>query len=229
MSDLVKVARYHLVNRVGYILMPSAWLAFIFLVNLIIIWIINPPASGGHTGALASIFIIFLALGIQTMVQSLPFGFALGMTRRAYYLGTILLVIGLAVVYGLALTVLQEVERATGGWGVHLGFFRVSFILNGPWYLTWLTSSVGLGLIFVYGMWFGLVYRRWNLVGLLTFIAAQITVLLAVALAVTWAHVWHGVGHFFSTLSAVGVTGVLAALALLLVVGGAGTIRRVTV
>jgi hypothetical protein len=229
MSDLVKVARYHLVNRVGYILMPCGWLAFIFLINLIIIWIINPPATGGHTGALASIFIIFMALGIQTMVQSLPFGFALGMTRRAYYLGTILLVVGLALVYGLALTVLQEIERATGGWGVHMGFFRVGFILSGPWYLTWLTSFVGLGLIFVYGMWFGLVYRRWNLVGLFTFIAAQITVLLAVALAVTWAHVWHGLGHFFSSLNAIGVTGALAALALLLAVGGAGTMRRVTV
>jgi hypothetical protein len=229
MSDLVKVARYHLVNRVGYILMPIGWLTFIFLINLIIIWIIHPPVSGGRTGALASIFIIFLALGIQTMVQSLPFGLALGITRRAYYLGTILLVMGMAVVYGLVLTVLQEIERATGGWGVHLGFFRVSFILNGPWYLTWLTSFVGLGLLFVYGMWFGLVYRRWNLVGLFTFIAAQITVLLVVALAVTWTHVWHGLGHFFSSLSAVGVTGALAALALLLVVGGAGTMRRVTI
>jgi hypothetical protein len=132
-------------------------------------------------------------------------------------------------VYGLAIALLQEIERATGGWGVHLSFFRVSFILNGPWYQTWLTAFVGLVLLFVYGMWFGLIYRRWGFVGLMAFIVAQITVLLVAALAVTWAHVWNGFGHFFTTLSAVGLTGVLAALALVLASGGLGTIRRITV
>ena len=36
----------------------------------------------------------------------------------------------------------------------------VPYILAGPWYLTWLTSSVLLILMFIYGMWFGIVYRR---------------------------------------------------------------------
>ena len=61
---------------------------------------------------------------------------------------------------------LQVIERATGGWGVHLHFFQVAYILAGPWYLTWLTSFVVLAVLFVYGMWYGLVYRRWNLLGL---------------------------------------------------------------
>jgi hypothetical protein len=229
MNTLVKVARYHLVSRVTYLLVPCGWLTFIFLVNLAIFRIIDPPAKGAHTGALASIFIIFLAIGVQSMVQLLPFGLTLGVSRRSYYLGTILLLVGLAAVYGLALTVLQEIERATGGWGLHLTFFRVGFILNGHWYLTWLTCFVGLVLMFVYGMWFGLVYRRWNFSGLVLFVATQIVVLLAAALAITWAHVWNGTGHFFTSLSAVGVTGVLAAVALLLIAGGLGTLRRVTV
>jgi hypothetical protein len=229
MNTLVNVARYHLVNRIQYVLLPAGWLAFIFVVNLVIFRIIEPPASGSHTGALASIFIIFLAIGVQSMVQLLPFALTLGMSRRTYYLGTALLVAGLALVYGLAITLLQEIERATGGWGVHMSFFRVGFILNGPWYQTWLTAFVGLVLLFVYGMWFGLIYRRWGFVGLMAFIVAQITVLLAAALAVTWAHVWNGFGHFFTSLSAVGLTGVLAALALVLVSGGLGTIRRITV
>ena len=67
-----------------------------------------------------------------------------------------------------------------------MGFFRVPYILDGPWYLTWLTSFVVLTLLFVYGMWFGLVYRRWSLVGLVAFIAGQVTVLLAGALVATW-------------------------------------------
>ncbi len=38
-----------------------------------------------------------------------------------------------------------------------------------------------------------------------------------------------GIGHFFTTLTAAGLTGVLAALAALLLAGGYTTMRRVTV
>jgi hypothetical protein len=110
-----------------------------------------------------------------------------------------------------------------------LDFFRVQYILNGAWYLTWLTSFVTFTLLFVYGMWFGLVYRRWNLAGLVAFAAGQITLLTIAALAVTGAHAWHGLGHFFTALSAAGLTGLLAALAVVLFAGGFTTMRRLTV
>jgi hypothetical protein len=228
-NTLVKVARYHLVNRVGFVILPLGVLTFVFLICETIFWAIAPPASGSHVGALASIFVIFFILGVQSVAQSLPFGLSLGISRRSYYLGTVLLVTGLAAVYGLLIAVLQEVERATGGWGVHLHFFRVTFLLNGHWYLTWLTAFVGLVFLFVYGMWFSLVWRRWNLIGLMLFLAAQITILLLGALAVTWAHVWNGVGHFFTILNSAGLTGVLAALAAVLLLGGLASMRRVTV
>jgi hypothetical protein len=86
-----------------------------------------------------------------------------------------------------------------------------------------------LTLLFTYGMWFGLVYRRWNLLGLVAFGAAQVTVLVIGALAATWTNGWHAIGHFFTALSASGLTGVLAALTVLLLAGGFSTIRRLTV
>ena len=43
------------------------------------------------------------------------------------------------------------------------------------------------------------------------------------------AHAWPAIGHFFTTLSVVGLTGLLAALAVALLAGGYATIRRVTV
>ena len=58
------------------------------------------------------------------------------MTSRDH-LGTALLIGVLGVVYGLALTVLQATERATGGWGDGLHFFRV------PWAA--LAVVLGLG------------------------------------------------------------------------------------
>ena len=78
-------------------------------------------------------------------------------------------------------------------------------------------------------MWSGLVYRRWNVVGLVTFIAAQVLVVLAVIVAVSATSNWASVGHFFTTLTALALTGVLAAVAVALGLGGLTTIRRVTI
>ena len=238
------VARYHLVVPWLVVGLPWAILAISFTVNLVIFSFVPQGhhealtgqgpvqvanASHNYTGGVASIYVFFLVIGISSIGRSLPFGLALGVSRRSFYTGTALLGVALAFVDGLALTALQAIERATGGWGASMHFFQVPYILNGPWYLTWLTSFVALALLFVWGMWFGIVYRRWNLFGSVTFIAAQVTVVVAAVLILVWADAWSRVGHFFTGLTAVGLTGVLAALAVLLLAGGQATIRRATV
>ena len=244
MNTLINVARFHLVNRVSYLVVPWAWLAFAFAVDLIIYSLIPvshhmiltahglvqvQDTSSRYAGGLGAIVAIFFALGVTSVAKSLPFALTLGASRRSYYTGTAVLAITLAVGYGLLLTVLQAIEQATGGWGLATHIFRVPYLLDGPWYLTWLTTSVAMSLLFVYGMWFGIVYRRWNMTGMLTFVASQVTVLLVAALLITWSHTWSGTGHFFTSLSAAGLTGVLAALTAVLLAGGYATIRRVTV
>ena len=242
MSTLVKVARYHLVQPYQYLVVTWGVLAFSFAVSIAVFAMTPighpavltangpaPVAGARDTVALSSFFIFFFVLGVQSIVRSLPFGLALGVSRRSYYAGTALLAVVLACADGLGLTVLQAIERATDGWGVYMGFFRVAYLLDGPWYLTWLTSFVGLTLLFVYGMWFGIVYRRWGLVGTVAFIAAQVTVVLTVLLAVALVVTWAGVVHFLTGLTAAGLTGFLAVLAVALLAGGHATIRRATV
>lgn len=230
MRTLVNVGRYHLVDRVTYIVMPWALLALVFVVNLIIAGIVpKAPHHSIYVGGLASIYIMVLVLGVTSTTRSLPFGLSLGVSRRSYFLGTAGLALVMAALYGLGLTLLQVIERASGGWGSRLQFFRVPYLLSGPWYLTWLTSFVGLLLMFVYGSWYGLAFRRWNIFGLLVFIAAQLVVLLAGGLITTWADAWRSVGHFFTTLTASGLTGLLAALVAVMLIGGFGTIRRISV
>ena len=78
-------------------------------------------------------------------------------------------------------------------------------------------------------MWYGLVYRRWNVPGLVAFIAAQI-------LGASWSW-WPcrrptagpAFGHFFTTVTVLALTGVLAVVAAAMGLGGLSTIRRVTV
>ena len=230
MSTWINVSRYHLVQRVNFVALPWAILAFAFAADLVILALV-PAGHSSHryVGGLAAIFIMVFLLGLQTVARALPFGLSLGLSRASYYLGTVGLAVSLSAVYGLILAVGQVIERATGGWGIRMGFFRVPYVLAGPWYLTWLTSFVVLALLFVYGMWFGLVYRRWSLVGLVAFIAGQVSVILAGAIVATTANAWSNVGHFFTALSAAGLTGLMAAFAAVLVVGGLATIRRMSV
>ena len=187
------------------------------------------PRPGRLRGALAGIYIVLIVTGALSISRQLPFALALGVSRRSFYAGTALLAVAVAAVYGLALTVLQLIERGTGGWGLNLHFFRVPYLLAGPWYLSWLTSFVGLGLMLAWGMWFGIVYRRWNLFGLLSFIAAQALALTAVLADHRRAHGWHSVGRFFTTLTIGGLTGLLAALTVALLAGGYTTVRRLAV
>ena len=163
-----------------FVTLPLAALAFVFAVN---------AARGGDTSrsGLAVIFRYVLRDGRAAHRRPwLPFGLALGATRRSFYAGTALLGVSMSLVYGLVIAGLQAIERATGGWGLSITFFRVPYLLNGPWYATWLTSFVGLSALFVYGMWYGIVNRRWGMLGLLAFIAVQVLVGLAVTFACSW-------------------------------------------
>ena len=227
MKTWVKVARYNLARPANYLLLPWV-LPFSFAVGAV-----TAGRSPGHdaAGYLLTFFIYFAVQGMQSIGSSLPFGLTLGASRRSFYCGTALLGMALAVVSGLVLTVLQAIERATGGWGLSMDFFRVPYLLDGPWYATWLTSAVVLFALFVYGMWYGIVHSRWGVLGTVAFIAAQALVVVAVSVVVTFEHwhLWSAADGSFAGLTALGLTGVIAALAVLLIAGGHATIRRVTV
>ena len=218
MNTMIRVARYHLVRPVLFVAIPWATLAFAFAVNV---------ARGGDTfrDGLAVFFGMFFVTGLQRIGGWLPFGLALGATRRSFYAGTALLGVSMSLVSGLVIAGLQAIERVTGGWGLSITFFRVPYVLNGPWYATWLTSFVGLSALFVYGMWYGIVNRRWGMLGLLAFVAVQVPAGIAVAFARTWS----GVGGPHPSLSALDLTGVIAALTAVILAGGHAMIRRATV
>ncbi|WET77879.1 ABC transporter permease [Amycolatopsis sp. QT-25] len=229
MNTLVKVARYHLVDRLQFVVLPVGVTLFAFLVNLTIFAVLPETPEENYSGGLLTLYVFMLVCGALSMTKSLPFGLALGVSRRSYYLGTILLVAGLAGLYAVGIVVFQAIEEATGGWGVGLNYFRVPWLLNGPWYLTLLTSFVLLTLMFVYGMWYGLIYRRAAVVGVVLFAAAQVLVLVGGVLLLSWTDSWPKLGTFFSTLTVGGVTGVLALLVGVAGAGGFATMRRVTV
>lgn len=231
MNTWVKVARYHLVRPANYLLLPCI-LPFAFAVGAV-----TARRGRGHDagGYLLSFFVYFAVLGMQTIGRSLPFALTLGASRRSFYSGTALLGMGLALAWAPVLTVLQAIERATGGWGLSLHFLRVPYLLNGPWYATWLTSVVGLFAVFVYGMCYGIVNQRWGPLGTLSFSGAgargdrrgRRRQLRALARLVQGQRILYR--RVLPGLTALGLTGVVAGLTVLLLVGGHATIRRATV
>ena len=225
MNAMIKVARYHLLMPVMLLGLPWATLAAVFAVSVV-------RGGGNFQAGLIVIFGMFFVTGAQRVGRWLPFGLALGVTRRSFYAGTALLGVSMSLVSGLVIAGLQAIERATDGWGQSITFFRVTYVLNGPWYATWLTAFVGLSALFVYGMWYGIVNRRWGMLGLLGFIAVQVLAAFAVAFAYRQsgdALLLRPAGGHPATLSALELTGVIAALTVVCLAGGHATIRRVTV
>jgi hypothetical protein len=242
MNTSVTVARYHLANPVKYLATPWGILAFTFALCAVVFALVpvshhtflGGPATvrgdgGRYTNTLFAFFFFFFVLGAQSIAQNLPFALTLGASRRSFYSGTALLAVSLALASGLVLAGLQAIERATDGWGMAMHFFRVPHLLNGPWYATWLTSFVGLSVLFAYGMWYGVVYRRWAMPGVLVFIAVQAFAGLAVYAAVALGYSWSAVEGHLASLTALDLTGFVAVLTAVLLAGGHATIRRVTV
>lgn len=118
MSSWINVARIHLVDRTTFTVTPWGTLAFCFGVNLVLYAATSPGATGRSalSGFAFCFYGVFGSLGALT-ARSLPLGLALGVSRRSYYIGSTLLCLSLAAGYGLALALLQVIERATGGWG----------------------------------------------------------------------------------------------------------------
>lgn len=230
MNNMVKVARLHLVDRFGYTWLLWGVLAFTFIVNFAIFAVIPvTQPTGNYTGALVAIYIFMAIIGVQAATKFLPFAFTLGVSRRTYYLGTLALVIGLCAIYSGILTVLWWIEGLTNGWGLQLHFFRVPWILDGPWYQIWITNFALLAVVFLVGLWLGLIYRRFGLTGSVLAYAALSLMVVAAAMLITWRQAWPALGNFLVNLNVLAASGLVLLLGVVVAAGGYLTIRRITV
>jgi hypothetical protein len=229
-ASIARVARLHLVDRFSYTWLVWGILAFTFVVNLAIFAVLPlTQPSGNYTGALVTIYIFMIVIGVQAATKFLPFAMTLGVSRRTYYMGTVALVVGLCALYSGVLTVLWWLEGVTDGWWMQLHFFRVPWILDGPWYQVLLTNFVLLSLVFLFGLWSGLIYRRFALIGSVLFFALIVVVLVGAVLLITWWQAWPRVWDFLVDLNIMTASLLVALVAAVVSLGGYLTIRRITV
>jgi hypothetical protein len=226
--DVTRILTVNLPSQLGW---PLGVLAIAFAANLVIFGTVEEASAGGDpiTGGIASIYVVMLVGYLQTMTQDFPFAIGLGVTRRAFLAGTALLVAAQAATFGLLLTVLREIEKATGGWGLDLPFFGPGFLSQDNVLVQWLVYTVPFLVLAAVSVFLGVIFKRWGQSGMYVALLSSSVLVVAAVFLVTSNEWWPSVGSFFTdtpTLALLAGYPLLVAAAL----GAASfvTIRRAT-
>jgi hypothetical protein len=225
---VVRVARMQLVAWPYALPWPWGILALSFAINLAIFGAVD-EADEAWTGGLASLYGVQIFAYVTLFTRMFPFALGMSVTRRTYYLGTWLSVTLEALVYGAVLLALRLVEEATGGWGMSLEYFGLSFVRSDALALQYAVYVVPFLLLAGVGACVGLVVTRWSYNGVFALLAGLVVVPGVLVFVVGRAGWWRDIGDWFAGQSAGALFAgwplpFIVALGLL----GYATIRRAT-
>lgn len=240
-SRVFAVLRLNLVNRFSVFAVPWMILAFVFLVNFAIWWIVRGAAGADvsaadisdglqYSGASFYIFVYMMVLGIQAVAFTFPFALGYSTTRRDYWLGTSLAFVLVAAIQAVGMTVLAEIEQATNGWGFGGRMFTVLYFggPDAPWYLRLFIFFALFLFFFFVGAMIATLYQRWRVNGMLVFFGALILVLVGAAALITLTEGWPAVGAWFVAMGATGVVAWSLVPTVVAALVGFALIRRTT-
>lgn len=228
MNRTLNVVRMQLVNRQTYIWVPLTVLAGALVISLAVYGII--ASSGVETdmfggGAQAPLW-YFAVVGAQAMTLTFPFSQAMSVTRREFYLGTLLSAGLTGAILAIVFVIGGLIEQATNGWGMN------GYIFYLPW--LWEAGPVGAGFVFftlamvffVIGFWGATLFKRWGTIAvtivIFGFSLLAVGALWLIARTNAWAQVFGWIGDQGAVMLAVW------GLVLTVVLGGVSylTLRR---
>jgi hypothetical protein len=237
-AHIWRVVRLHFVNKWTTIGVPWLIMAFIFVINLAIWAVILGSVSAsdradvqsgmGFSGATFYIFVYMLVVAVQAVNLTFPFALGFGITRREFYLGTVVAFAILSLFYGVCLTILSYLEEATHGWGLGGHLFTAVYFGNGTWFERLFVFTVGMLFFFFIGAIAATVFVRWKANGLLVAGGILVVVILAVVTGVTLTGSWPNVGGAFVAAGPIGVVAWLLVPTALAAVAGYFVLRRAT-
>ncbi|GAA4263197.1 hypothetical protein GCM10022255_105570 [Dactylosporangium darangshiense] len=231
MNRLAAIARLQAVGRRDALLWPIVILAIAFVTNVVVFASITDQIKGEDpiTGALASIYFTSLAFGAVAVTQHFPFALGLSVTRREFTAALGLFALAQTLLYSAVLVLLQTIENATDGWGLHLRFFGLGLFDDYSPPVQFVMYAVPLLLMTLIGTTLGALYIRWRTNGILTATAATILLLGAAAALLGYYNGWRAVGHWLTHTSPVALfAGWPLLLVLALAAGSFGALRRAT-
>ncbi len=208
MSRTLNVVRMQLVNRQTYLWVPVIVLSGALVITLAIYGIIHSAGVdedmyGG--GAQAPLW-YFAVVGAQALTLTFPFSQAMSVTRREFYLGTLLTAGLTSALLAVIFVIGGLIEQATSGWGMRGYFFYL------PW--VWDAGPAAAGLFFfalamlffVVGFWGATIYKRFGTAVLTTVIFAIALVLVGLLWLVGRLDAWVEVFTWLGTAGALGLT-----------------------
>ncbi len=230
MNRTFNVVRMQLVNKQTYLWVPLIILSGSLLITLAVYSVlssagIDGPKYGG--GAQAPLW-YFAVVGVQALALTFPFSQAMSVTRREFYLGTLLtagltsaILAGVFVVGGL-------VEEATNGWGLNGYFFYLPWVWEaGPGGAALFFFALAM-LFFTVGFWAATIYKRFGS----TVLTASLVGIALILVGLLWLagrmNAWAEIGAWLATQGALGLS--LWGLLLIAVLAGTSylTLRRAT-
>lgn len=197
MRRTLNVIRLQLINRQTFIWVPLIILGSAVVISVVIYAMIpvDTPKYGG--GGQAPLW-YFFAIGMGAMTYTFPFSQAMSITRRDFFVGTLITAILGSAFLGIIFLIGGGIETLTNGYGVNGYVF----------YLPWLWEAGPLGaftvyftlalLLFVVGFTGATIYKSWGptvltMVGVGLAVVILGLVFLATRLGL-WLQVWRGIG-----------------------------------
>lgn len=217
MTRILNVVRMHLLVRLTFLWLPLIILGGAFVLTLAVFALI--PGDGPKVaGAGQAPLWYLMSAGVMAQSRTFSFSQAMSVTRREFFLGTMLT--GLLVSAGLSVlfVVLGLIENATDGWGMNGRIFFFDSFGGGNVLVAFLAYLVIAMLAFTSGLAFATIYKRFNVLGLWAAIAALALALVAAVFVITRTESWDAVGRFLTGagslgLAAVGIVAIAAVAA----------------
>lgn len=204
MSRVLNVIRLQLVNRQTFIWVPLIVLGGATVVSILIYAMIpvDAPKYGG--GGQAPLW-VFFAVGMSAMTLTFPFSQAMSITRREFFVGTMLTAVLASALMAVIFLIGGGIEMLTNGWGVN------GYLFHLPW--LWEVGPLGAFVVFftlamfffVVGFTGATIYKSWGPTVLTIASLALVLVLVGIVFLVTRLELWGQVGASIMSLGALGL------------------------
>ncbi|WP_404430285.1 hypothetical protein LG299_11380 [Microbacterium lacus] len=205
MSRTLNVVRMQFVNKQTYIWVPLLVLVGAFVLTLMVFALI--PYDGVKTGGgtMAPLW-YFLVVGVQSLTLTFPFSQAMSVTRREFYLGTLLAATCTSAMLAVIFVIGGLIEQATNGWGMN-GFF---FYLEGLWAAGPLGALFSFFVIsmlfFIAGFWSATIFKRFGTLWLTAVLVALGLVIVGIIWLAGRLDAWAQIGEWIAAQGSLGLT-----------------------
>ena len=205
MSRILNVVRLQLINKQTFIWVPLIVLGAAVLLSVLIYAMIpvDGPIYGG--GGQAPLW-YFFAVGISAMTLTFPFSQALSITRREFYLGTMLTAVLGSAFMGVVFLLGGWIELLTNGYGVNGYVFHLPDLWRGGPLVAFLVYFTLALFFFVLGFTGATVFKSWGPMVLTIASVALGLLLVGAVFLITRLELWGRVGEVLGSLGTLGIT-----------------------